>query len=255
VESAKGDKASEEVKDGEENGASEKKEGDEANKSAKPINVVYVADIDLMMSAFMRIRARPDDDEEMNWRFENVNFLLNIVDSLSGDDEYVEIRRRKPYYTTLKKVEEKVRSQRDAEFRNRIEYEEKFNEEIKKIEDENQKLNKELNDQLEEMQKKQREGGDVSSADLLALMQAKSIKEQELAQKLDVKREQMQRERDDRIEEARRQTDLKILEIQNFYKFLAVALPPIPPLLVGLIVFVSRRLREREGIAKSRLRS
>ena len=62
-------------------------------------------------------------------------------------------------------------------------------------------------------------------------------------------------ERDDRIEEARRQTDLKILEIQNFYKFLAVALPPIPPLLVGLIVFVSRRLREREGIAKSRLRS
>jgi len=64
----------------------------------------------------------------------------------------------------------------------------------------------------------------------------------------------MQRERDDRIEEARRQTDLRILEIQNFYKFLAVALPPIPPLLVGLVVFVSRRLREREGIAKSRLR-
>ena len=57
-----------------------------------------------------------------------------------------------------------------------------------------------------------------------------------------------------RIEEARRQTDLRILEIQNFYKFLAVALPPIPPLLVGLVVFVSRRLREREGIAKSRLR-
>ncbi|MFN2137798.1 MAG: hypothetical protein ACK2UK_17715, partial [Candidatus Promineifilaceae bacterium] len=71
----------------------------EGEQTAKPINVVYVADIDLMMSAFMRIRARPDDDEEMNWRFENVNFLLNIVDSLSGDDDYVEIRRRKPYHT------------------------------------------------------------------------------------------------------------------------------------------------------------
>ncbi|HUG69586.1 MAG TPA: Gldg family protein [Pirellulaceae bacterium] len=243
VESAAGDKASEETESGGENDA------------AKPLHVVYVADIDLMMSAFMRIRARPDDDEEMNWRFENVNFLLNIIDSLSGDDEYVEIRRRKPYYTTLKKVEERVRSQRDTEFRNRIEYEEKFNEEIEKIEDENQKLNKELNDQIEELQKKQHEGADVSSADLVALIQRQKIKEQELAQKLGVKREQMQRERDDRIEEARRQTDLKILEIQNFYKFLAVALPPIPPLLVGLIVFVSRRLREREGIAKSRLRS
>ena len=235
--------------------ATEETESGSASGAAKPLHVVYVADIDLMMSAFMRIRARPDDDEEMNWRFENVNFLLNIVDSLSGDDEYVEIRRRKPLYTTLKKVEERVRSQRDEEFRNRIEYEEKFNEEIEKIEDENQKLNKELNDQIEELQKKQREGADVSSADLVALIQRQKIKEQELAQKLGVKREQMQRERDDRIEEARRQTDLKILEIQNFYKFLAVALPPIPPLLVGLIVFVSRRLREREGIAKSRLRS
>ncbi|MBC8353523.1 MAG: Gldg family protein [Planctomycetes bacterium] len=233
---------------------SNRDEGNSDNAST-PVNVVYIADIDLMMSAFMRIRARPDDDEEMNWRFENVNFLLNIVDSLSGDDEYVEIRRRKPYHTTLKKVEEKVRSQRDAEFRNRIDYEEKFNDEIKKIEEENQKLNKELDDELEELQKRQREGGDVSSADVLAKIQLRSIKEQELTQKLGVKREQMQRERDDRIEEARRQTDLKILEIQNFYKFLAVALPPIPPLLVGLIVFVSRRLREREGIAKSRLRS
>jgi ABC-2 type transport system permease protein len=232
-----------------------KKEEADADKAPKPIDVVYVADIDLMMSAFMRIRARPDDDEEMNWRFENVNFLLNIVDSLSGDDDYVEIRRRKPYYTTLKKVEEKVRSQRETESQKRLEYEEKFNAEIKKIEEENQKLNKELNDKLEEMQKKQREGSDVSSADLLAAIQLKSIKEQELAQKLEVKREQMQRTRDDGIKEARRQTDLKILEIQNFYKFLAVALPPIPPLLVGLIVFVSRRLREREGIAKSRLRS
>ncbi len=243
VESAEGEKAG------------EAKEGAQASNTNKPINVVYVADIDLMMSAFMRIRARPDDDEEMNWRFENVNFLLNIVDSLSGDDEYVEIRRRKPYYTTLKKVEERVRSQRDAELQNRNDYEKNFNEEIKKIEEENRKLNKELNDQVEELQKKQRDGADVSSADLLAVIQRQKIKEQELAQKLEVKREQMQRERDDRIDEARRQTDLKILEIQNFYKALAVALPPIPPLLVGLIVFVSRRLREREGIAKSRLRS
>jgi ABC-2 type transport system permease protein len=35
---------------------------------------------------------------------------------------------------------------------------------------------------------------------------------------------------------------------------LAVFLPPIPPLLVGIIVFVSRRLKEREGISKTRLR-
>jgi len=242
--------ASKEVKDG----GTEQEKSQEQSEPARPIHVVYVADIDLMMSAFLRLRARPDDAEEIDWRFENVNFLLNIVDSLSGDDDYVEIRRRKPYHTTLKMVEARVREQRDKEFRSRIDYEQKFKDEIEKIEDENKKLTKELQDQLDALQQKQRSGEDVTSADLLALMQQKAIKEQELAQKLEVKREQLQRERDDHIEEAQRQTDLRILEIQNFYKFLAVALPPITPLLVGLVVFVSRRLREREGISKSRLR-
>ncbi len=59
-------------------------DGAEQASSSGPIDVVYVSDIDLMISAFMRLRARPDDDAEINWRFENVNFLLNIVDVLSG---------------------------------------------------------------------------------------------------------------------------------------------------------------------------
>ena len=64
---------------------------------------------------------------------------------------------------------------------------------------------------------------------------------------LDSERSELQRDRDDKIEEVRRETDLKILQIQNWYKFLAVIIPPIPPLLVGLVVFVSRRLRERSA--------
>ncbi len=64
----------------------------------------------------------------------------------------------------------------------------------------------------------------------------------------------MQRQRDEDIADVRRKVDLQIAGIKNYYKFLAVALPPIPPLLVGLIVFVRRRLREREGVAKSRLK-
>jgi len=258
----KSDTAAEDKNDAKANGKSgssgatddKQDEPPEAPKS-RPINVVYVADIDLMMSAFLRIRARPDDDEEINWRFENVNFLLNIVDSLSGDDDYIEIRRRKPFHTTLRVVEAKVRAQRDEEFKNRVEYEKKYDEEIKKIEEENEKLTKELNGRLQELQQKQREGDpDVSPADILELVQRKAIKERELAQKLDVTREQLQRDRDLKIEEARRQTDLRVLEIQNFYKALAVGIPWIPPCLVGIVVFVSRRLREREGIVKARLR-
>ena len=42
--------------------------------------------------------------------------------------------------------------------------------------------------------------------------------------------------------------------MQIQYKLWAVLLPPIPPLLVAVVVFFTRRAREREGVAKSRLR-
>jgi ABC-2 type transport system permease protein len=48
--------------------------------------------------------------------------------------------------------------------------------------------------------------------------------------------------------------DREIRGIQFWCKFWAVVLPLIPPLLVGLVVFVQRRLREREGVAKARMR-
>jgi ABC-2 type transport system permease protein len=71
---------------------------------------------------------------------------------------------------------------------------------------------------------------------------------------LEVHKEQLSRKRDDAIEGIRQEIELDILAIKNVYKAWAVFLPPIPPLLVGLIVYVRRRLREREGIDRSRLR-
>jgi hypothetical protein len=41
---------------------------------------------------------------------------------------------------------------------------------------------------------------------------------------------------------------------QDRQKWLAVLLPPIPPLVVAFLVFFRRRALEREGVAKSRLR-
>ena len=80
------------------------------------------------------------------------------------------------------------------------------------------------------------------------------MKQAQLGKKLEVEREKLQRERDTNIRDARRKADESIREIQNKYKWLAVFIPPIPPLLVGIVVMVSRRLREREGISKNRLR-
>ncbi len=220
------------------------------------LDVVYVSDIDLMMPAFLRIRARPGEDEEISWQFENVNFLLNIIDVLSGDDDYIEIRKRKPKHSTLRIVEVGAQDARQTEFRERMKYQEEFDKAVKAIEEENAKEIDKFQKELEELQAKQSAGGQggIRFSDLQSRAQKLAEVQERLKRRLDVKREQMQRQRDEQIEEIRRKVDLEIVGIKNWYKFLAVALPPIPPLLIGLIVFVRRRLREREGVAKSRMR-
>lgn len=262
-----------EAKDGKEPAKPEAKKTDakteakkdaEAKKESEPkkekknrgIDVVYVADIDLMMPAFLRIRARPGEDEEISWQFENVNFLLNIVDVLSGDDQYISIRKRKPKHSTLRIVDVGAQDARDVEFRERIKYQDEFDKAVKAIEEENKKEIDKFQKELEELQTKQKADGQggIRFQDLQSRAQKLAEVQERLKRRLEVKREQLQRQRDEKIQEIGRRVDLEIAGIKSWYKALAVALPPIPPLLVGLIVFVRRRLREREGVAKSRMR-
>ncbi len=229
---------------------------DEAASGPRPIDVVYVADIDLMMSAFVRIRARPDEDDEINWNFENVNFLLNIVDVLSGDDRYIEIRRRRPLHSTLRMVELQTEAARDREFEQRLAFQEAFTAEVREAEEQNQEEIERFQKRLDELQEKQRREGQagIRMVDVQRAAQDYAEISARLNRRLEIRREQLQRSLDEDIAATRRAIDLEILRIKNQYKFWAVTIPPIPPLLVGLVVFVRRRLREREGISKSRMR-
>ncbi len=225
-------------------------------ETKRSIDVVYVADIDLMISTFLRIRARPGEDEEINWNFENVDFLLNIVDSLSGDDDYIAIRKRKPRHSTLRMVERRSQQMREEEFEKRYEFQQEYDKAVAKFEEENEKKVKEIQDQLEELQANARKQGQtgIKFTDLQEKLQELATTQERLNRKLEVHKEQLSRKRDDAIEGIRQEIELDILAIKNVYKAWAVFLPPIPPLLVGLIVYVRRRLREREGIDRSRLR-
>ena len=96
------DKSSDDKKDG------DKKDGDDKSKAAKakPINVIYVADIDLLSTPFVRIRAQPD--QEVRFRFENVTFVLNVIDALAGENAFLDIRKRKTKYSTLRVIERQI---------------------------------------------------------------------------------------------------------------------------------------------------
>ena len=79
--------------------------------------------------------------------------------------------------------------------------------------------------------------------------------QQRLAQRrLETKIEGMRRKRDAEVDAVERRLGAAVRREQDRQKWLAVLLPPIPPLVVAFMVFFRRRAKEREGVAKTRLR-
>jgi ABC-2 type transport system permease protein len=202
------------------------------------VNVVVAGDIDMLYSVFFVLRERPD--EQLDLRFDNVTFVLNVLDQLAGDDRFIEIRRRRPVHRTLTTVEERTQgiiehAGLEAErFRN--EFEQKQAEQRRKFDEDIQRL-------------QQREGIDLQqmALEIQAAMQANE-------RRLEAIIERLERDRDRRLAATERQLAVEIQRIQKGYKFTAVALPPIPPLVLAVVVFGRRRRLEKIGVPKLRMR-
>jgi ABC-2 type transport system permease protein len=225
----------------------------EASGSNKPLKVVYVSDLDCMSGVFVDIRKNPSQLESVEFQFQNITFVLNVIDVLCGETKYPAIRRHVPTYSTLKLVEARADEQKreEAEFQRKAN--ENYNTKKSELEEASTKAKRQFKEAVDKLQS---EGAiDVSKQqELIQRITEYQMKEAQLARKQEVEDEKLRRERDRNIREARRSTDDAIRKTQNYYKMLAVFLPAIPPLIVGIVVFVSRRLREREGISKTRLR-
>ncbi|MFM8577725.1 MAG: Gldg family protein [Planctomycetaceae bacterium] len=214
----------------------------------KPIRAAIVADIDLMDGRIFGLRDRPDEVFALD--FDNVAFVLNVLDQLAGDDRFLEIRKRKPRHRTLERIEETVSEAREMADDQRR----KFTSEFEQAE---QKANADMQGEIGEFQKKMKELESREDADPQEAMQAlqQLASRQRLAQRrLDTKIERLRRTRDADVATVERQLASRIRREQDWQKWLAVLLPPIPPLIVAFFVYFSRRAAERVGVAKSRLR-
>lgn len=223
------------------------------SSGGKPLKVVYVSDIDCLSSVFVDIRKNPEQFEDVKFQFQNITFVLNAIDVLAGETRYPAIRKHVPTYSTLKLVEARADEARRVESEERSKVVDKFNESVASAEEASAKAERQFKEAVDKLQS---EGAiDASKQqELLQRLQEYQMKQAQLSRKLELEREKLQRERDRNIRDARRRSDELISQIQNRYKMLAVFLPPLPPLIVGIVVMVSRRLREREGISKNRLR-
>lgn len=226
--------------DSTEAGAEEEAPEDAAEENPQ-VNVVFVSDIDCVANDFFTIRALGDDDQLLiDWRMQNVTFVLNVLDQLAGDDRYIELRKRTRDYRTLAQIEESTVEYRESSLKRDQEFIDKFQEELEAAQ-------KNMRDQIAKIEDR---------TDLTPVIKRQLRDQEEIRQNkmLEVKVRALEQERNRNVRKNRRDLQASVRSVQDLYKFAAVIVPPILPILLALWVFFRRRSMEQEGVAKERLR-
>lgn len=212
----------------------------EKKEEAAELKVAVVADIDMFYSAFFRLRQQgADPDAEVHLDLDNVTFVLNLLDVLSGDDRFVQIRSRRPAHRTLTRIELWTEDSRDSANAAREEFVKKFSVDQEK---EQAKLDEELG--------KIRESGEDERTKMMKLQMAEDSGRQRLEATVDRLKKELDREK----KQIDRRLSLSVRKVQDRVKLGAVLVPPILPLVLGVLVYFNRRAREHEGVSKSRLK-
>lgn len=220
--------------------AKENESPKEEDKPKREVSVILVSDIDCLYSAFFAVRARGnEEDDDIAWDLDNVTFVLNTLDELAGDDRFLDIRKRRMVHKTLKRVSDATEKARERSDEAREQF-------TKKYEDAKQKAQKEFDDKINKLKK---EGG-TNQEMLMNLM----MYQQEGQRRLDTKLSQLKQEYEREVKKIDRERSAEVRDVQDKYKFFAVLLPPIAPLVVAFFVYFNRRAQEREGVSKARLR-
>ena len=169
--------------------------------------------------------------------------MLNALDALAEDNRFIEIRKRRRHHPILTKIDEDTDQARKETTKTRERLQKEFEEKLAESD-------KKFGEQFAELQKKMQSGGTDAQAAVtqIAIMQRDRQKRQQAVQ------EALQRKLDQQVNKIDTELEVKIRSVQNWYKRCAVLLPPILPLALALIVFFVRRVQERQGAVRGRMR-
>jgi ABC-2 type transport system permease protein len=196
----------------------------------------------MLSQDFFRIREQGDMPEVgINFNFDNVTFVLNVLDELAGDERFIDIRKRRPIHHTLARIEERTKEAKQKAANEREQF-------TKDFEVEEQKQQQAIQEKIAELKKQK----DMDPQQMLIQV---AMLQQDLERQREAKIGQLRQEKERKINEIETELALKVRQVQDQYKMWAVLLPPILPFVLGVLVFFNRRRREREGVARSRLRS
>ena len=213
----------------------------EDGNNTNQMNVVLVADADVLADPFFNIRSRgPDSDFPLD--VDNVTLSLNLIDSLSGEDSLLEIRNRRRLHRTLEEFEKSIEVAREIASKTIRDAEASIQ---GILQDENRKLN----EALAEVQNSQ---GQMTQNQFMQLLQTEAAK---LQKNLAKRERELRQETNTKVKDAERRRDAEIKQKQEKIQNLSVFLPPVPLLIIAFLVYRKKRSAEIQGATASRVRS
>jgi ABC-2 type transport system permease protein len=212
----------------------DKKKDEKAPAPAK-INVIAIADLDFIGEQFFELRKRKIEDLE----FDNVPFILNCVDVLAGDESFVRLRKKRPAHRRLEVLEAQSKA-----------FDKELAEKTKQAEDlateELSVAQKAFDKQVQDVQSHAEWDERTKEIQLANI--------QRVAQRrLDVAKQGIEDKKLTEIREGKAESERHIRGIRNVVRFAAAVIPPLPPLILGLIVWIRRRTLENLGANPKRL--
>lgn len=219
-------------------------------EEARPLRVLVVSDIDLLASIFVSLRQRPPEGElsQITWRFQNIPFVLNLLDLVSKDDRYLQMRQRESSYVKLRLVDEmmeKIFKEFNDKLNGKIT---KGRDKVKKIADDLKTKNDQRVARIREMQSK----GQLTQAGLLKEVQESQAEEAKAREEAERQRTETESEVKRDVEDLTRRRDAVLVGGRNSLKTWAIVIPLILPLTLAFIMWVRARLREGDTVPKSR---
>jgi ABC-2 type transport system permease protein len=205
------------------------------------INVVLVADIDWIAPVIFQLREMgQSEDMLIDWKFQNVTFVLNMLDELAGDDRFIDIRKRTRPHRILTRIEEATEAYQKSSLDEQTEFMSEARQQIEAAQNE-------FRDKISELENRT----DLDPRTKAQVLEFERIR---LQTARDHKIDRLEKERSRRVKQTERELAAEVRGVQNFYKLCAVLLPPIPPILLAFAVFFHRRRAEQEGVDTRRLR-
>lgn len=205
--------------------------------ATEKINVIYVADSDVIADWFFFVRER----KQFHLNLDNVTFVLNAVDHLAGDTSYIELRKRRAKHRTLEKIEEQTAKYVEQSAKDR----QQASDEAKKSLADAQKRFAEKVDKIK---------NDQEMDDQTKMIQL-SIAQQEERRRIEVEETVINQRKEQSIERSKVESDRKVRFVEGLYFAGAVIASPIPALLLGIFVLIMRLANENTTIAPTRRRN